>query len=113
MAKNDFSNFYFEKVCVKSNSLSLVDIGKNSTNKEAQLVNVFNKPELLTEILLKNGFNLNFVAKVQNNIATSEVFLASDGEKETLICLDVIINPETVDYFKSYTGKKFICLERA
>jgi adenine-specific DNA-methyltransferase len=75
MAKNDFSDFYFEKVCVKSNNLSLVDIEKNSTNKEAQLVNAFNKCELLTEILLKNGFNLNFVAKVQNNIASLLKFI--------------------------------------
>jgi adenine-specific DNA-methyltransferase len=107
--KNDFSNFYFEEVCVKSNNLSFVDIEKNITNKEAQLDNAFKKPDHLIKTSLKNGFNLNFVAKVQENNATSEVFLASDGEKETLICLYVVINPETVDYFKSNIGKKFIC----
>ena len=82
-------------------------------NKEAQLVNAFNKPELLTEILLKNGFNLNYKTALQVTLANNEVHLASDGEKETLICLDVVINPETVDYFKNNTEKKFICLERA
>lgn len=82
-------------------------------NKELQLVNAFNKPELLTEILLKNGYNLNYKLILQTQFASNEVQLASDGEKETLICLDVVINPETVDYFKNNTDKKFICLERA
>jgi adenine-specific DNA-methyltransferase len=82
-------------------------------NKELQLVNAFNKPELLTEILLKNGYNLNYKLGLQTQFASNEVQLASDGEKETLICLDVAINPETVDYFKTNTDKKFICLERA
>lgn len=82
-------------------------------NKELQLVNAFNKPELLTEILLKNGFNLNYKLVLQTQLASNEVLLASDGEKETLICLDVVINADTVDYFKTNTDKKFICLERA
>ena len=82
-------------------------------NKELQLVNAFNKPELLTEILLKNGFNLNYKLGLQTQFASNEVQLASDGEKETLICLDVVINADTVDYFKTNTDKKFICLERA
>ena len=82
-------------------------------NKEAQLVNAFNKSELLTEILLKNGYNLNYKLDLQTQFASNEVQLASDGEKETLICLDVVINADTVDYFKTNTDKKFICLERA
>lgn len=82
-------------------------------NKEAQLVNAFNKSELLTEILLKNGYNLNYKLGLQTQFASNEVQLASDGEKETLICLDVVINADTVDYFKTNTDKKFICLERA
>lgn len=83
------------------------------SNKELQLVNAFNKPELLTEILLKNGFNLNYKLGLQMQFVSNEVQLASDGEKETLICLDVVINADTVDYFKTHTDKKFICLERA
>lgn len=82
-------------------------------NKEAQLVNAFNKSELLTEILLKNGYNLNYKLGLQTQFASNEVELASDGEKETLICLDVVINVDTVEYFKTNTDKKFICLERA
>jgi adenine-specific DNA-methyltransferase len=43
----------------------------------------------------------------------NEILLANDGIKETLICLDILINADTVEYFKTHTDKKFICLERA
>jgi adenine-specific DNA-methyltransferase len=51
-------------------------------NKELQLVNAFNKPELITEILLKNGFNLNYKLVLQTQFASNEIHLASDGEKD-------------------------------
>ncbi|MCP4551578.1 MAG: hypothetical protein GY834_05965 [Bacteroidetes bacterium] len=37
----------------------------------------------------------------------------TDGDKETLICIDVIIADETVGYFKTHTDQKLIVLERA
>ena len=52
-------------------------------NKEAQLVNAFNKSELLTEILLKNGYNLNYKLGLQTQFASNEVQLASDDKKVT------------------------------
>lgn len=38
---------------------------KYIADKEAQLVNAFNREELLTEILLKKGFNLNYTTELQ------------------------------------------------
>ena len=113
LQKSNFPRLDFAPAPEKTEEENIATLKEYIANKEAQLVNAFNKPELLTEILLTNGFNLNYVVKVQENIATNEVFLASDGDKETLICLDVAINPETVEYFKNNTDKKFICLERA
>ncbi|TRX12625.1 site-specific DNA-methyltransferase [Flavobacterium gawalongense] len=86
---------------------------KYIAEKESQLVNAFNKEELLTEILLKNNFTLNYTVTAQEQFKKNEILLATDDNKETLICLDVSIEPETVDYFKVNTGQKFICLERA
>jgi adenine-specific DNA-methyltransferase len=86
---------------------------KYIADKESQLVNAFNKEELLTEILLKNNFTLNYTTLPQEQFTKNEIVFATDGEKETLICLDVSIAPETVDYFKVHTNTKFICLERA
>jgi adenine-specific DNA-methyltransferase len=68
---------------------------------------------LLTEILLKNGFQLNYTAEKQEQFKKNEILLAKDGIKETLICLDVTIEADTIEYFKKHTTKKFICLERA
>jgi adenine-specific DNA-methyltransferase len=62
---------------------------------------------------LKNYFTLNYTATAQEQFTKNEISLVTDGDKETLICLDVSIERETVDYFKVNTGQKFICLERA
>lgn len=81
--------------------------------KEAQLVSAFNRDELITEILLKNGFKLNYTITKQDHFKKNEVLLATDGEKETLLCLDVTIENDTVEYFKTNTSQKLIVLERA
>jgi len=69
--------------------------------KEAQLVSAFNKDELTTKILIKNGFKFNCTLTKQEEFKKNEILFASDGDKETLICLDVIIADETVEHFKS------------
>lgn len=86
---------------------------KYIADKESQLVNAFNKEELMTEILLKNNFLLNYKTVPQLQFKMNDIVLATDGEKETLICLDVSIDLDTVEYFKTNIDKKFICLERA
>jgi len=82
-------------------------------DKEAQLVNAFNKDELITEILIKKGFKLNYTLTKQEEFKKNEILFATDGDKETLICLDVIIADETVAHFKTHTDQKLIVLERA
>jgi adenine-specific DNA-methyltransferase len=77
------------------------------------LVSAFNKNDLITEILLKNGFNLSYKTEKQEQFIKNDIYLASDGEKEALVCLDYVIDPETITYFKTHTDTKFICLERA
>jgi len=82
-------------------------------NNESKLVSAFNREELITEILLKNGFKLNYTLSKLEEFKKNEIMFATDGEKETLICLDVIIGDETVEHFKTHNDQKFICLERA
>lgn len=86
---------------------------KYVAEKEAQLVTLFNREELITEILLKKGFNLNYKTAKQSQFDANDVFLATDGNKEALICLDAPLSDKTVEYLKTHTGKIFICLERA
>src|SRR5699024_2516994 len=86
---------------------------KYITEKEAQLVTVFNKEELITEILIKNGYKLNYTITEQKQFKKNEIFHVTDGEKETLICLDGSLEEETFEYFKKNTDQKLIVLERA
>lgn len=113
LQKSNFPRVDFAPDTELDDAANLELLKKYIADKESQLVNAFNKEELMTEILLKNNFSLNFTAIPQEQFTQNEIVFATDGEKETLICLDVSIAPETVDYFKANTNQKFICLERA
>lgn len=113
LQKSNFPRVDFAPDPLLDDDANLELLKKYIADKESQLVNAFNKDELVTEILLKNNYKLNYTTVIQEQFTKNEIYLATDGEKETFICLDVFIAPETVDYFKSNTEQKFICLERA
>lgn len=113
LVKSNFPRVEYAPDPEKSDEENLVLLKKYITEKEAQLVSAFNREELITEILIKNGFKLNYSLEKQEQFKQNEIFLASDGEKQTLICLDVSLAEETVSYFKTHTDQKLIVLERA
>lgn len=113
LQKSNFPRVDFAPDPELDDAANLELLKKYIADKESQLVNAFNKEELMTEILLKNNFSLNYTTIPQEQFTKNEIVFATDGEKETLICLDVSIAPETVDYFKANTDQKFLCLERA
>lgn len=113
LVKSNFPRVEFAPDPEKTDEENIELLKKYISDKEAQLVTAFNRDELMTEILLKKGFNLNYTTQKQEQFKKNEIYLATDGEKETLICLDLTIEMETVVYFKKHTDKKFICLERA
>jgi adenine-specific DNA-methyltransferase len=113
LVKSNFPRVEFAPDPEKTDDENIELLKKYISDKEAQLVTAFNRDELMTEILLKKGFNLNYTTEKQEQFKKNEIYLATDAEKETLICLDVTIEMETVEYFKKHTDKKFICLERA
>lgn len=113
LVKSNFPRVEFAPDPEKTDEENIELLKKYISDKEAQLVTAFNRDELMTEILLKKGFNLNYATDKQEQFKKNEIYLATDAEKETLICLDVTIEMETVEYFKKHTDKKFICLERA
>ncbi len=81
--------------------------------KEATFNVRWDRDRILDEVLLKNGFTLNYMLEKQADFAGNEVFLAKDPFKEALICLDYDLAPTTVDYFKQHKDRFFICLEVA
>jgi len=113
LVKSNFPRVEWAPDPNKTTEENIETLKKYIRDKEAQLVTPFNRDELITEILLKNGFSLNYKIEKQNEFKNNEIFLASDGKKETLICLDHTIDMETVEHFKNNIAKKFICLERS
>lgn len=79
--------------------------------KEATFSVRWDRDRILDEVLLKNGFTLNYTLERQAEFPANEVFLAKDPFKEALICLDYDLAPATVDYFKQHKDRFFICLE--
>ena len=113
LTKSNFPRVEFAPEPEKTEEENIELLKKYIKDKEAQLVNAFNRGELVTEILIKNGFKLNYTLTKQEKFKKNEILFATDGDKETLICLDVIIADETVEYFKTHTDQKLIVLERA
>jgi len=113
LQKSNFPRVEFAPDPEKSEEENIELLGKYIKDKEAQLVSAFNRDELITEILIKNGFKLNYTLTKQEVFKKNEILFATDGDKETLICLDVIIADETVEHFKTHTDQKLIVLERA
>jgi adenine-specific DNA-methyltransferase len=82
------------------------------TEKEAQLIGLFEPHEIRDEVLLKNGFCLNYQLQEQPQFTANAVNLIDDGEKSALICLDNNLSNKTVEQLLE-KPQAFICLERA
>jgi len=119
LKKSSFPRAEFAPDPTKTDAENLALLENYISKKEAQLVTVFNKEELISEILIKNGFQLNYQLAKQEQFTKNEIFLVTDPhnsynpDKQILICLDVTLAAETLDYFKTHIDKKLIVLERA
>ena len=113
LVKSNFPRVEFAPDREKTEEENMELFQKYIRDKESQLVNVFNKDALFTEILIKQGFELNYTLTKQEKFSKNEIFLATDGKKETLICLDINIEEETVEFFKKNKERRLIVLERA
>lgn len=113
LVKSNFPRVEYAPDPENSDEENVALLKKYIADKEAQLISAFNRDELIAEILIKNGFKLNYTLEKQEQFKENEIFLASDGDKQTLICLDVNLADETVTHFKNHTDRKLIVLERA
>lgn len=113
LQKSNFPRVEYAPDPEKTHEENVEALKKYIREKEAQLISAFNKEELITEILLKNGFKLNYTLTKQEQFTKNEILFATDGDKETLVCLDGDLAEETVEHFKKHTEQKLIVLERA
>lgn len=113
LQKSNFPRTEFAPDPEKSEEENVELLKKYIRDKEAQMVTAFNKDELITEILIKKGYELNYTVSKKEEFKKNELFYVTDGNKETLICLDGALDKETVEYFKQNPKENLIVLERA
>jgi adenine-specific DNA-methyltransferase len=112
LVKSNFPRTEFKPDPNKSDEENIEALKEYIKEKERQQTFKFNLDDLLTEILVKQGFLLNFTYEQKGEFTHNQIFHATDGEKKTLICLDEDLKLETIEQLKE-TDQKFICLERA
>ena len=113
LSKSSFPRVDFAPDPDKSEEENLALFHEYVAQKEQQLTLAFNEDELITEILIKQGFMLTYKLEVQSQFTQNRVYKATDGVKTAFITVDSQLYDETVDYFMQHTETKFICIERA
>lgn len=97
----------------KSEEQNIEALNEYLKKVKSQLKFEFNEIELLYEVLLKDGFNLNFKTEQLSEIKANKIFKVTDNEKEALVCLDDTIDNSTLKILEDMKEHRFICLERA
>ena len=113
LCKSSFPRTDFAPDPEKSEEENLELFHQYIAQKEQQLSLEFNDNELITEILISQGFMLTYKIEHQPMFTDNTVYLATDGIKRAYICVDGKIEDTTVDYFMQHTDDRFICIERA
>jgi adenine-specific DNA-methyltransferase len=113
LAKSHFPRVEFAPDQTKSDEDNLALLNQYIKEKEASFNTLFESNTVYDEVLLKNGFMLNYTLEPVASIKKNKVYLAKDEYKETLVCLDASISKETLSALEPLKEKTFICLERA
>ena len=92
-------------------NLALLD--KYIQEKESIFRLMIDRENIFDELLLKDGFMLNY-SKVQEAAFTkNKVYHITDSFKECLICMDMAIDRQTLKDLESHKEINFICLEQS
>ena len=113
LAKSAFPRVEFAPDPDKTEDENVELLKQYIRDKEATFHMQFEKDKVVDELLLKQGFMLDYTLARRPEFTKNEVFLAKDAFKESLICLDAKIESTTVDYLKNHTEHFFVCLELA
>ena len=87
--------------------------GKYLQNVNKQLDFSFDEKELMYEVLLKDGFTLNFKAEKVQEFTENVIYKVTDGEKTALLSLDSNLHEDSMQKLQGVTELRFLCLERA
>jgi adenine-specific DNA-methyltransferase len=113
LTKSHFPRAEFQPDPDKSNEENIELLKRYIAEKEASFHMAFEQDKVFDEVLLKNGFRLDYKLTKQEEFEKNTVYLAEERDRKAYICLDTTIANETVDFFKTHKDTMFICLERA
>lgn len=113
LAKSNFPRVEFVPDPERTEAENVQLLKRYIHSKESTFHIQWERETIFTEVLLKNGFMLDYNLTQQPEFKHNEIFLAKDAHKESLICLDTTLATETVDQFKAHPEQFFICLELA
>lgn len=113
LAKSAFARVEFVPDPDKTEAANIEVLKQYIQEKEASFKMTWDRDRIIDEVLLKNGFMLDYTLTRRSEFSENEVYLAKDANKTALLCLDMSLAPETIDYFKNSKTEFFICLERS
>lgn len=113
LAKSAFPRVEFAPDPDKTEAENIELLRQYIREKEKTLHFQYDRETVLDEVLLKNGFMLDYTLTPRPEFTENKVELAKDAYKESLVCLDESIAPATIDYFKAHPDHFFICLQLA
>jgi adenine-specific DNA-methyltransferase len=74
---------------------------------------MIDEKNIFDEVLLKNGFMLNYSKEQVDSFKKNKVYHIKDEYKECFICMELNIKKETLKELGNHKEKLFICLERS
>ena len=113
LAKSNFPRVDFAPDPAKTEEENMVLLNQYINEKETMYLAMIDEKNIIDEVILKNGFILNYSKEKVNDFSKNKVFHVKDDFKECLICMDMSIANETLKELEQYKDKIFICLERA
>jgi adenine-specific DNA-methyltransferase len=113
LAKSNFPRVEFAPDPTKTEGENLALLDKYIEEKEAMFLAMIDEKNIFDEVLLKNGFMLNYSKTQETSFAKNKVYRAKERFKECLICMDSTIEKQTLKDLEAHKGTIFICLERS
>lgn len=113
LAKSNFPRVDFTPDPTKTEEENIDLLNNYIDEKEAMFLANVDEEHIFDEVLLKNGFMLNYSKVKVDEFSKNNIYKINDDYKECFICLDMTIENETLQELEPFKGKIFICLERS
>ncbi len=113
LTKSNFPRIDFAPDPTKTEDENLALLNKYIEEKEALFMAMIDEKNIFDEVLLKNGFMLNYSKTHDASFTINKVYRIKDSFKECLICMDMSIDKQTLKNLEAHKESIFICLERS